>query len=463
MTELQPTGSKPKPALSLLLVEDDPGLRSQLRWAFDEFDVHEAEDRASAAEIMRDAKPPVVILDLGLPPDPNGATEGLAVLEDILALQPNTKVIVSSGNEDRANAVEAVRLGAYDLYPKPVDVDVLKMIIDRATRLFDLEQDYQRLSALKPDSPLDGVIAASPQMLKVCDTIRRVATSDVSVLLTGESGTGKEVLAKALHASSARAKRPFIAINCAAIPENLLESELFGHERGSFTGAVKRTIGKFEQANGGTLLLDEIGDMPLQLQAKLLRFLQERVIERIGGRSLIELDVRIISATNQDLKKMIERGAFREDLFYRLEEVGILIPPLREREGDAVLLANFFLQQFMVDLKKSFRGFTKEATKAIANYQWRGNVRELENRLKRAIVLADGKLIGIDDLDIDLTHNSIEFPTLRQARDVVEHDAVTRALELSRGNMTVAAKALDVSRPTLYGLMKNHGITVEKR
>jgi two-component system NtrC family response regulator len=382
-------------------------------------------------------------------------------LEDILALQPNTKVIVSSGNEDRANAVEAIRLGAYDFYPKPVDVDVLKLIIDRARRLFDLEQEHQRLSALEPDSALDGIITASPQMYKVCNTLRRVATADVSVLLTGESGTGKEVLARALHAYSARAKGPFIAINCAAIPENLLESELFGHERGSFTGAVKRTIGKVEKANGGTLLLDEIGDMPLPLQAKLLRFLQERVIERIGGRSLIELDVRVVSATNQDLKMKIEAGEFREDLYYRLEEVGIPIPALRERDGDAVLLANYFLQRFMRDMKKSFRGFTKEATNAIASYQWRGNVRELENRLKRAIVLADGKFIGIDDLDIDLTRDTIKIPTLRQVRDVAEHDAVKRALEISRGNMTVAAKVLDVSRPTLYGLMKNHELKLE--
>jgi len=461
VTKKQRTGTKPKALPSLLLVEDDTGLRNQLRWALDEFDVLEAEDRAGAAEIMREAKPQIVVLDLGLPPDPNGATEGLAVLEDILALRPNTKVIVSSGNEDRANAVEAIRLGAYDFYPKPVDVDVLKLIIDRARRLSDLESEHRRLSALKPESALDGIITASPLMFKVCDTIRRVATTDVSVLLTGESGTGKEVLARALHAASGRAKGPFIAINCAAIPENLLESELFGHEKGSFTGAVKQTIGKVEQANGGTLLLDEIGDMPLPLQAKMLRFLQERVIDRVGGQAPIELDVRVVSATNQDLKAMIEAGEFREDLYYRLEEVGIPIPSLRDRDGDSVLLANYFLQQFMRDLKKSFRGFTKEATNAIASYQWRGNVRELENRLKRAIVLADGKFIGIDDLDIDLTHNTIEIPTLRQARDAAEHDAVKRALEISRGNLTVAAKVLDVSRPTLYGLMKNHALKVE--
>lgn len=443
----------------LLLVEDDPGLRSQLRWALDEFDVHLAEDRESAIKVMREVEPSVVVLDLGLPPDPNGASEGLAALEEILAMHPNTKVIVSSGNEERINAVEAVRIGAYDFYPKPVDVEVLRLIIDRANRLRLLEEDNQRLSRAQEDTPLNGVIAASPQMLKVCDSIRRIATSDVSVLLTGESGTGKEVLARALHDSSMRASGPFIAINCAAIPENLLESELFGHEKGAFTGAVRRSIGKIELAQGGTLLLDEIGDMPLPLQAKLLRFLQERLIERVGGREQIELDVRVVSATNQDLKTMIDGHGFREDLFYRLEEVGVHIPALREREGDAVLLAKFFLQRFMVSLKKSFRGITKDGLAAISAYDWPGNVRELENRMKRAIVLADGKYIGAEDLDIDLGENAAQIPTLRQAREAAEHDAIVRALKMSQKNLTAAAKVLGVSRPTLYDLMKTHNLT----
>ncbi|NKB55950.1 MAG: PEP-CTERM-box response regulator transcription factor [Alphaproteobacteria bacterium] len=443
----------------LLLVEDDPGLRSQLRWALDAFDVHLAEDRESAIKLLQEVQPPVVVLDLGLPPDPNGASEGLAALEDILSLRPNTKVIVSSGNEERGNAVEAIRLGAYDFYPKPVDVEVLRLIIDRATQLHLLEEDNQRLSQPPEDAPLNGVIAASPQMLKVCDAIRRIATSDVSVLLTGESGTGKEVLARALHDSSMRATAPFIAINCAAIPENLLESELFGHEKGAFTGAVRKTTGKIEQAQGGTLLLDEIGDMPLPLQAKLLRFLQERLIERVGGREQIELDVRVISATNQDLKTLIEVGGFREDLFYRLEEVGVHIPSLREREGDAVLLAKFFLQRFTASLKKPFRGITKDGLAAISAYEWPGNVRELENRMKRAIVLAEGKFIGADDLDIDLGGKVAQIPTLRQAREAAEHDAIVRALKISQKNLTAAAKVLGVSRPTLYGLMKTHNLT----
>ena len=459
MTKEQTSTKKSEGAHSLLLVEDDPGLRSQLRWALDEFDVHMAEDRETAIKVFDEVRPPVVVLDLGLPPDPNGASEGLAVLEELLSHQPGTKVIVSSGNEERANAVEAVRLGAYDFYPKPVEVEVLRLIIDRAVRLYQLEQDHQRLSQVQEEGPLKGVIAASPQMLKVCDAIRRIATSDVSVLLTGESGTGKEVLARALHESSMRAENPFIAINCAAIPENLLESELFGHEKGAFTGAVRRTIGKIEQAQGGTLLLDEIGDMPLPLQAKLLRFLQERLIERVGGREQIELDVRVISATNQDLKTQIEAGAFREDLYYRLEEVGVHIPSLRDREGDAVLLAKFFLQRFSTSLNKSFRGITKEGLAAVAAYDWPGNVRELENRMKRAMVLAEGKYIGVDDLNLDLGKSSTQIPTLREAREAAEHDAIVRALKMSQKNLTAAAKVLGVSRPTLYDLMKTHNLT----
>lgn len=458
MTNIQETGAK---APCLLLVEDDPGLRSQLRWALHDFDVHVAEDRVTALEQLQAVKPNVVVLDLGLPPDPNGATEGLAILESILSDRPETKVIVSSGNEARQNAVEAVRLGAYDFYPKPVDMDVLKLIIERALRLQELEQENRRLSTQSTESPFADLITSSPKMLKVCETIRRVATADVRVMLTGESGTGKEVLARALHAASERASKPFIAINCAAIPENLLESELFGHEKGSFTGAVKQTIGKIEQANGGTLLLDEIGDMPLPLQAKLLRFLQERVIERIGGRNQIELDVRVVSATNQDLGNMIKTGEFREDLYYRLEEVGVHIPALRERDGDAVLLANFFLQQFAGNRKKSFRGFTKDAIAAINAYHWPGNVRELENRIKRASVLADGKFIGLEDLDINVRDSAKAVPTLREARDAAEHEAVTLALSMAQGNLTTAAKVLNVSRPTLYDLMKNHDLKAE--
>lgn len=438
----------------LLLVEDDPGLGSQLRWALDEYNVTHVDNRGDAIEAMRANDIRIVVLDLGLPPDPNGATEGLATLEEILAIRPSTKIIVSSGNEDRVNAVEAIRLGAYDFYPKPVDIEVLKLIIGRAMHLYDLEEENRALQRKSNDSPLSGIVTGSPEMIKVCEAVRRVAGSDVSVLLTGESGTGKEVLAKALHDASPRADGPFVAINCAAIPENLLESELFGHEKGAFTGAVKQTVGKVEQANHGTLLLDEIGDMPSPLQAKLLRFLQERRIERVGGRRQIEVDVRVISATNQDLRSMITDGTFREDLFYRIEEVGVHIPPLRDREGDAVLLAKFFLQKFSKSLGKPFDRFNKDALSIISNYNWPGNIRELENRIKRAIVLAEGKVIAGEDIGLDKSVAAKNFLTLKETREQAEYNAIVQAMDLSGDNVSAAAKLLGVSRPTLYDLMK---------
>ncbi|MCB2099378.1 MAG: PEP-CTERM-box response regulator transcription factor [Rhodobacterales bacterium] len=442
----------------LMIVEDDPGLRSQMKWALSDLDVHIAEDRESALAVLRKEDPNVVVLDLGLPPDPNGATEGLATLEAILSFKPQTKVIIASGNEERANAVKAVSLGAYDFYPKPVDIDVLKLIIERAMNLSALEEENRRLSDVHKSSPFSGVIGASPEMMQACLVIERVAPSEVSVLLTGESGTGKEVLARALHQASNRIDKPFVAINCAAIPENLLESELFGHEKGAFTGAVKQTIGKVEQADGGTLFLDEIGDMPLQLQAKLLRFLQDRVIERVGGRQQIKVNVRIVSATNQSLSDMIAAGTFREDLYYRLDEVGVHIPPLRERDGDSVLLAKFFLQHFARSLDRPVKGFTADALSAIAGHAWPGNVRELENKMKRAVVLADGKLVTAADLGLASVEDMPTFPTLKQAREKAEREIVARALELSDDNVSAAAKLLGVSRPTLYDLMKSYNM-----
>ena len=439
----------------LLVVEDDPGLQSQLRWALsDGGEVHLANDRPAALALLRREAPAVVVLDLGLPPDTNGASEGLAALSDILALQPATKVIIASGNEARENAVKAIALGAYDFYPKPVDIDVLRLIIERAWQLHDLEEERRRLLKARESSPLAGVVAASSEMLKVCRAVERIAASDVSVLLTGESGTGKEVLAHALHGLSVRADRPFVAINCAAIPENLLESELFGHEKGAFTGAVKQTVGKIEQADRGTLFLDEIGDMALALQAKLLRFLQDRTIERVGGRKQIAVDLRIVSATNQDLASQMAEGRFREDLFYRINEVGIDIPPLRARTGDAVLLANFYLRRFNQSFERAIKGFTGDALAAIAAHPWPGNVRELENRMKRAMVMADGKLISAADLDLQDDAEPAVFPTLRQLRERAEFDAVTQALALARDNVSQAAKLLGVSRPTLYDLMR---------
>lgn len=444
----------------VLVVEDDPGVQSQMKWALSDYDVLEADNREKAIAVARHDRPKVVLLDLGMPPDEAGATEGLRALEEILSLHPATKVIVASGNSDRANAVKAVRLGAYDFCAKPVDVDVLKLIIERAFHVYDLETDNLRLSNADLSEPFEGVIAASPQMMKICRGIEKVAPADVSVLITGESGTGKEVLANALHKASGRADGPFIAINCAAIPENLLESELFGHERGAFTGAVKQTVGKIELADKGTLFLDEIGDMPISLQAKMLRFIQERCFERIGGRTTINVDIRIVSATNMDLKKANRENAFREDLFFRLNEIAFEIPPLRDRDGDALLLAKFNLQKLGARFGKKTKEFSAGAIRAIEAYDWPGNVRELENKLKRAVVLSEGQVITQEDLDLEDVDadEGITFPTLRQVRDRADEDIITRALALTDDNVSKAAKLLGVSRPTMYELMKSLGI-----
>lgn len=442
----------------ILVVEDDPGIQSQMKWALDGFEVFAAGDRQEAIAIIRKETPKTFVLDLGLPPDEAGVSEGLATLEEALRLNPSTKVIVASGNSERAHAVEAVRLGAYDYCSKPVDIDNLKLIIDRAFHLYDLETDYLRLSSEKTTEPFDGVIATSAPMLKICKGIEKVAGADVSVLFTGESGTGKEVMAKALHRLSGRAEGPFVAINCAAIPENLLESELFGHEKGAFTGAVQQQAGKVEGAHNGTLFLDEIGDMPLPLQAKVLRFLQERQFERVGGRKSIEVDVRLVSATNMDLEDAIGSGRFREDLYYRLNELSFHIPPLRERTGDTGLLAKFYLAKFAKLYHKKNRGFTEEAVVAIENYAWPGNVRELENRLKRAVVMSDDLPIEPDDLDLEGGQDDLVFPTLKQVREKAERDVIDRALVASDTNVTQAARLLGVSRPTLYELMKSLGM-----
>ncbi|WP_259780736.1 PEP-CTERM-box response regulator transcription factor [Aestuariispira ectoiniformans] len=442
----------------ILLVEDDVGLRGQLRWALEEYDVLTAGSQDEALAAVRKEDPDVVVLDLGLPPDPDGATEGLATLREIQACSPDSKVIVSSGNEEKAHALKAVELGAYDIYPKPVDLDVLKLIIKRAARLRALEQENRALAMNTVSSPLNGIIAASDSMLKLCRTIERVAKSDVSVLLTGESGTGKEVFARAIHDLGPRATKPFVAINCAAIPENLLESELFGHEKGAFTGAVKRTIGKVEQAHGGTLFLDEIGDMPVGLQAKMLRFLQDRTFERVGGRSSIEVDVHVVSATNRNLERMIEEETFREDLFYRLNELSIGIPPLRERDGDAVLLGKYFLNKYAQEYTRPIKGFTDAALTSMEAYEWPGNVRELESKVKRAIILADEKFVDTEDLGLPQAEEGATFPTLRQVREDAERSIILRALAHSNSNVSGAAKLLGVSRPTLYDLMNNLGL-----
>ncbi|CAK0756819.1 PEP-CTERM-box response regulator transcription factor [Azospirillaceae bacterium] len=438
----------------VLIVEDDVGLRTQMKWALADFEVFTAGDRETALRLFDKEQPPVMVLDLGLPPDPNGAAEGLATLEAVLIRAPLTKVVVASGNEERENALKAVSLGAYDFYPKPVNPELLLLILNRAVYLYDLEEENTQL--IKQSSrPLGRIITSSPKMLQNCRMVERVAGANVAVLITGESGTGKEMFACGVHDCSPRADKPFIAINSAAIPENLLESELFGHEKGSFTGAVKQTIGKVEQAHLGTLFLDEIGDMPLNLQAKLLRFLQNRTIERIGGRKPIEVDVRVVSATNRDLVTMIRDGSFREDLYYRLNEVSIHIPPLSERPGDAVLLARHFLTRYTKEFSRPVKGFSSDALKTISTYAWPGNVRELENRIKRAVLMADSKLVASADLDLPQEEkNSSPILTLRQAREKAQNEAVAYAMALTNNNISEAAQLLNVSRPTLYDILR---------
>ena len=445
-------------SMKLLIVEDDPGLQSQMRWCFDGYEVLLGKDRSSAMTQVRRHQPQLVTLDLGLPPDPSNATEGLALLEDILAVSSQTKVIVVTGNDDRSNALKAVALGAYDFYIKPVDADALRLIIDRAARLHELEEENRQL-ARRAESPLQGVITADPGMLKVCRMIERVAPSDVTVLLLGDSGTGKEVLARALHQLSPRAKERFVAINCAAIPENLLESELFGYEKGAFTGATRQTIGKIEHADKGTLFLDEIGDLPMSLQAKLLRFLQERTVERLGGRNEIPVDIRVLGATNQNLDQLMKAGSFREDLYYRISEISVNIPPLQERQGDRSLLAHALLERFARDQRKPRRGFTREAIRAIEGYGWPGNVREMENVIRRAVIMADGPRITPEDLDLEAPATQTEERLgLREARDTAEQEAVIRAMGRCNGNIAHAADLLGITRPTLYNLLDKFGL-----
>ncbi len=448
----------------LLVVEDDPGLQSQLRWCFDGYEVLIAGDRNEAITQLRRYQPGVVTLDLGLPPDPGGVGEGLATLREILALAPETKVIVVTGDNDRANAVKAIGLGAYDFYQKPVDPELLSLIVDRAYQVHELERENRELLQTRSQMPLKGIVAASPQMLKVCRTVEKVAPSDITTLLLGASGTGKELFARALHELSPRANKRLVAINCAAIPDTLLESELFGYEKGAFTGAAKQTRGKIEYADGGTLFLDEIGDLPFDLQAKLLRFIQERVVERIGGREEIPVDVRIVCATHQDLKQLIAEGRFREDLYYRISEITIEIPSVKEREGDAVVLAKAFLNRFGEEYGRQVRGFDPQALAAIEAYDWPGNVREIESRIKRAVIMSDGPNITLEDLELDVApgDSAAEMPlNLQQVRERAEQQAIVRALNYTDFNISESAKLLGVTRPTLYRLMEKYHISAE--
>lgn len=443
---------------NLLIIEDDPGLQKQLRWSFDTYNVLVAGDRESALAHIKRYKPAVVTMDLGLPPDPDGATEGLATLQQILALAPDTKLIVLSGNQDHTNAVKAIGLGAYDFHQKPFDPEVLGLVIERAFFLHTLQQENRELLQKLPDSPLSGIITRDPGLLKICRNIEKVAPSNATVMLLGDSGTGKEVLARALHQLSPRQGKRFSAINCAAIPENLLESELFGYEKGAYTGATKQTLGKIELASGGTFFLDEVGDLPMSLQSKLLRFLQERIIERVGGREEIPVDVRIVCATHQNLKSLIEAGRFREDLFYRLSEIVISIPPLRDRAGDATLLAHHFKNKFSAQEGCASLPFSQEALNTIEGYQWPGNVREMENCIKRAVIMADGSQIHDEDLGLATSTQAEESLNLRQVRDEAEYKVLVKALARANDNIAKAADILGVSRPTLYDLMSRHGI-----
>jgi two-component system NtrC family response regulator len=450
------SGGKLRP---LLLVEDDPALQKQMRWAFDEYETLVAADRETALAQIRRFTPAVVTMDLGLPPDPDSVSEGFALLEQILSLAPDTKVIVLTGQNDRANAVRAVGLGAYDFLAKPFEPEMLGLTIDRAFRLFDLQAENRRLQESRSPDAMAGLITRDPEMLRLCRVIEKVASSLATVLLLGESGTGKEILARGLHGLSPRRGDRFVAINCAAIPENLLESELFGYEKGAFTGAAKTTPGKIESAHHGTLLLDEIGDLPLALQAKLLRFLQERVIERVGGRQEISIDVRIVCATHQNLEALIKQGTFREDLYYRLAEIVVNIPPLRDRQGDATLLAHAFVRRFAAEQRRGAMTLREDASRAIEATPWHGNVRELENRIKRAVIMAEGNQITAADIGLDVQEGDDGARlNLRQVRDEAEQRAIIAALGRVNGNIVRAAEMLGVSRPTLYDMMHRFGL-----
>ncbi|MDP2263604.1 MAG: PEP-CTERM-box response regulator transcription factor [Hydrogenophaga sp.] len=444
----------------VLIVEDDLALQKQIKWSLDQFDSVSADDRESALNQLRRHTPAVVTMDLGLPPDADGTAEGFKLLEQMLAAAPDTKVIVLTGQNGEANALKAVAMGAYDFLAKPFEPEMLNLTIERAFRLHELQRENQRLQAMHQPDTLSGLITRDPQVLRVCRTIEKVANSGATVMLLGESGTGKEVLARGLHQSSNRKTERFVAINCAAIPENLLESELFGYEKGAFTGAAKTTLGKIETANGGTLMLDEIGDLPMPLQAKLLRFLQERVIERVGGRQEIPVDVRIVCATHQDLKQLTTEHRFREDLYYRLAEIVVMIPPLRERVGDPALLAHAFVKRFSQEQNRRSLSLSEDALRAIEAHRWPGNIRELENCIKRAVIMAEGNQVTADDLGLPVGLDDAAEPSLdlRTVRDEAEKKAVIAALARSNGNVLKAAELLGVSRPTLYDLMHRLGL-----
>lgn len=444
----------------LLIVEDDPGLQSQMRWCFNEnIQVAVASDRESALTALRRNEPQVVTLDLGLPPDRGGATEGFTLLEDMLRLAPATKVIVVTGREDKENAVRAIGMGASDFYQKPLDADILTFVVNRAFRLAELERENLELARHANGANIKGIVAASQEMLGICRMVEKIAPADVTTLITGETGTGKELLARALHDLSPRAGNPFAAINCAAIPDNLLESELFGFEKGSFTGATQSKSGKIESANGGTLFLDEIGDMPMALQAKLLRFLQERVIDRVGSVKSVPVDVRVVCATHRNVQELINQGEFREDLYYRISEITLDVPALRARNGDALVIAQSLLKSLGKQLDHPNLSFSEDAIQAIIHYRWPGNVREMINKIKRAIIMAEGKRVTADDLVLPTEGCTSDYQlNLRQVREAAERNAITQALTTCNYNMAQASRLLGITRPTLYNLTDKYRI-----
>ncbi|MBI5755917.1 MAG: PEP-CTERM-box response regulator transcription factor [Nitrospirae bacterium] len=451
--------NKPK----LLIVDDDESIRSQMRWALSrDYDILEAGDRVSAVEFIRTAHPPVVMLDLGLPPMPRDAEEGLKTLEEILSLDPNIKVIIISGNTERVNALKAVEMGAFDFFTKPPVIDEVRVVVKRALRMAELEMENLTLRRQTKPEGLEGILGNSPAMEQVFQVIRKVATVDVPVLILGESGTGKEVTARAIYRLSQRREAAFVVINCGAIPETLLESELFGHEKGTFTGADSRRKGKIEYAEGGTLFLDEIGELSLPLQVKLLRFLQDHIIERVGGREEISVNVRVMAATNRDMKEAVDDGKFREDLYFRLNVVSVFMPPLRDRGDDLLLLARAFLNRYSMEFKKDVRGFNDEAIKALSDYNWPGNVRELENRVKRAVVMSDGELLSSQDLGfLPASEEREQFPSIQKAREALEKRLISEALLRHGNHITHAAKELGISRQTLADMIKKYGISIK--
>lgn len=449
---------KPK----LLIVEDDSSIATQMKWALaKDYEIFLAEDRASALEILIKEQPPVVTLDLGLPPYPGEVKEGFMALTEMLSQDGFVKVVIITGQGEKDHALKAIGEGAYDFFCKPIQIEELKVVLGRAFYVSKLEREHCELQQLLSGESFEGMLGTSPQMQEVFSSIRKVATTEVPVLIAGESGTGKELVARAIHRNSSRKEGPFVIINCSAIPETLLESELFGHEKGAFTGAHIQRKGRFEMAQGGTLFLDEIGELSLPLQVKLLRFLQEQKIERVGGREPIVVDTRVLAATNKDLTQALKEGKFREDLYYRLRVVTVSLPPLRERGEDILLLATSLLQRYVHENKKKITGFTPQAIQTLKTYSWPGNVREIENRIKRAVIMAEGQKVTPADMELDFLYSKYEGKGLKGAWETLEKDLIQNALSKNKGNIAKTAEELGVSRPTLYNLMEKLGIGKE--